>query len=60
MKSIIKNAMNSWLTTIAGAVAGIPEIQAGVQTGDSEKIILGVGLFLVGLFAKDSNRTGVN
>lgn len=53
MKRILENALNSILTTIAGSVAGIAEIKQGVSEGDTTQIIVGVGLLLLGIFAKE-------
>lgn len=53
MKRILENALNSILTTIAGSVAGIAEIKQGVSEGDTTQIIIGVGLLLLGIFAKE-------
>jgi hypothetical protein len=44
---------NSVWTSIAGSIAGITEITIGVKTGDTAKIITGVGLLLLGLFSKE-------
>lgn len=53
MKRILENALNSILTTIAGSIAGIAEIKQGVAEGDTTQIIVGVGLLLLGIFAKE-------
>lgn len=53
MKKIFKNAFSSWLSTLVGSIAGIPQIQEGVQEHNTTKIILGVGLFILGLVAKE-------
>ena len=54
MKKLINNAIHNLWTTIAGSVAGIAEIKQGVSTGDTTQIILGVGILLIGLFAKEN------
>jgi hypothetical protein len=54
MKKLINNALHSLWTTIAGSVAGIAEIKQGIATGNTTQIIVGVGILLVGLFAKEN------
>jgi hypothetical protein len=54
MKKLINNAIHNLWTTIAGSVAGIAEIKQGVSNGDTTQIILGVGILLIGLFAKEN------
>jgi hypothetical protein len=53
MKRILQNALENIVTTIAGSIAGIAEIKEGVVDGDTTKIIIGVGLLLLGIFAKE-------
>ena len=53
MKKILKNALESIFTTIAGSIAGIAEIKQGVAEGDTTQIIVGVGLLILGIFAKE-------
>ena len=54
-------AKNIW-TTIGGFIAGLPMIYApledGMQSGDILKVISGLGVMLLGLFAKQFNVTG--
>ena len=59
--------MKSWKTTLAGLLAGLPvaitalvdAYNAGQFTGKSVlQVILGVGIILIGIFAKDHNVTG--
>jgi hypothetical protein len=54
MKKLINNAVHNLWTSIAGSVAGIAEIKQGVTTGNTTQIIVGVGILLVGLFAKEN------
>ncbi len=51
--------MKNWKTTISGLVAALGQILPtfGVPTEVAQAISV-VGLFFVGLFAKDSNVTG--
>lgn len=53
MKKIITNALQNAFTTIAGSVAGIGTIKEGVVENDYTKIIVGIGLLILGLFAKE-------
>jgi hypothetical protein len=53
MKRNLTNALENIRTTIAGSIAGIAEIKEGVVENDSTKIIVGVGLLLLGIFAKE-------
>lgn len=57
MKNLL-HAIWNWKTTLGGAAAGVPVIIDGIQNGEWKVILLGVGTFLVGLFAKDHNVTG--
>jgi hypothetical protein len=51
-KHILKNL---W-TTIAGAVAGLPTIIAGIKAHDTNTILLGTGVLLTGLLSKDGHK----
>jgi hypothetical protein len=48
--------IKNWLTTIFGAVAGVPQILDGAFSVpvDWAQIALGVGLLLVGLFTSNA------
>jgi hypothetical protein len=52
--------MQSWLenlkTTLFGAVAGLPVIFEGAQSGDWKMVLAGIGMLLVGIFAKDGDK----
>lgn len=52
--------MNEYLqnlkTTIFGAVAGLPVIFDGLEKGDWKIVLAGVGMLLVGVFAKDIKK----
>jgi hypothetical protein len=54
MKKLINNAIHNIWTSIAGSVAGIAEIKEGVVNNNPTQIILGVGVLLIGLFAKEN------
>lgn len=51
---IIKGFLLNWFTTLAGGLAGVPEIIEGVTAHDYMKIMKGVALLLLGLVAKDA------
>jgi hypothetical protein len=53
IQKLLNNAVHHVWTSIAGSIAGITEITIGVKTGDTAKIITGVGLLLLGLFSKE-------
>lgn len=53
MKKFLKN----WLTTLLGSVAGVPIILEGLDTSDWKLVLAGVGAMLVGLFARDANKS---
>jgi|688.fasta_scaffold1855148_2 hypothetical protein len=53
MKKILTNALESVFTTITGSLAGITEIREGVIENNPAKIIVGVGIMLLGIFAKE-------
>jgi len=52
----MKNIFKHILTTVVGAVTGLPIIVNGIQTHDTKTLITGVGVFLIGLFSKDHNK----
>jgi hypothetical protein len=41
-------------TTLFGAVAGLPIIIEGILTKNWEKALEGLGILLIGIFAKDA------
>jgi hypothetical protein len=53
MKKLLTNALQNAITTIAGSVAGIGTIKEGIVEQDATKIIIGIGLFILGIFAKE-------
>ncbi len=50
MKSYLENLK----TTLFGAVAGLPMIFKGLESGDWQAVLAGIGALLVGIFAKDA------
>ena len=55
MKKIFENAIKNVITTLAGSIACVAEIQNGVAEKNTAKIIIGFGLMILGIFAKDSD-----
>ena len=45
-------------TTLFGAVAGLPLIIEGLMSKDYSKALEGLGILLIGIFAKDANANG--
>ena len=54
MKKIFQN----FKTSLFGSVAGLPLVAEGFQEKNYIKVLAGVGMVLVGLFAKDSDVNG--
>lgn len=52
-KKLINNAVHNLWTSISGSIAGIAQITEGVQTNNTSKIITGIGMILLGLFATE-------
>lgn len=52
-QKIINNAVHNLWTSISGSIAGIAQITDGVQNNDTSKIITGIGMILLGLFATE-------
>lgn len=65
MKSVVSNALGSWVTSVAGTVLGVPEMWAALQpvldndpatefvTG---QFVNGLALFLLGILARDGHK----
>lgn len=47
----------NWKTTGSGCIGGLPFLIEGVSNRDWGKALLGLGLLLTGIFAKDSGKT---
>ncbi len=58
MPEFIKRWFVNWATSLLGASAGGVLILEGLSNDDYSKIIQGVLMLLLGLFAKDSDVTG--
>ena len=54
IQKLINNALHNIWTSISGSIAGISEISQGVQNNDTAKIITGIGIVLLGLFATEN------
>ena len=55
LKSTIMKEMSENLkTSLFGAVAGLPMIYEGAMAQDWKLVLAGIGMLLVGIFAKDS------
>ena len=51
--------MKNWKTSVVGAAAALPQVIEGATTKNWSMLITGIATLLLGLFAKDSNVTGV-
>lgn len=52
MKEMLENIK----TSLFGAVAGLPIIYEGAMAQDYKMVLAGIGMLLVGLFAKDAKK----
>jgi hypothetical protein len=50
----MKEYFQNLKTTLFGAVAGLPLIIEGILTKNWEKALEGLGILLIGIFAKDA------
>lgn len=50
----MKGFLDNVKTTLFGAVAGLPVIFDGIEKQDISLILTGLGMLLVGIFAKDA------
>lgn len=57
IKRMIHNAVNSYLTSIAGTIVGLPHIIEGFTTKNWALVVQGIGELLVGLA---SNEKGIH
>lgn len=49
----------NWKTTGAGCIGGLPLIIEGVSNKDWGRALWGLGALLIGIFAKDNDKTGI-
>lgn len=52
MKEMLENVK----TSLFGAVAGLPVIWEGAMANDWKLVLAGIGMLLVGIFAKDADK----
>lgn len=52
---MFKRILRNLKTTLLGSFTGLPVLLDGVATKDSIKVATGLGLFLIGLTAKDAD-----
>lgn len=50
----MKEYLNNLKTTLFGAVAGLPLLIEGLLSKDWSKALEGLGILLIGIFAKDA------
>ena len=67
MRAFLVNAVNSWVTSLAGTVIGLPELWEGMQplmnsTGPADwgLAIRGAGILFVGLMARDWTKNVIS
>ncbi len=48
--------LKNWRTTGAGCVAGLPVLIEGITSKDWGRAAYGLGLLLLGIFAKDAHK----
>lgn len=53
---MFKDALKSIKTTIAGAFAGLPIVMTAIEHKDLKSVVVGLSVFLIGLFSKDHNK----
>jgi hypothetical protein len=46
---LIHNALDSYITTVAGSIVGVPDIIEGFTTKNWTLLIKGIGEFLIGM-----------
>lgn len=52
---MFKKILRNLKTTLLGSFTGLPVLLDGISTKDSVKVATGLGLFLIGLTAKDAD-----
>jgi len=53
---MFRNIFKHILTTIVGSFTGLPVIVSGIQNHDTNTLLSGIGIFLIGLFSKDHDK----
>lgn len=51
--AFFQSVFGSWLTSLLGSIAGIPEMIEGYSNHDGTAFIKGLGMFLLGLAARN-------
>jgi len=67
LKNLFLQAVNSWVTSTAGVIVGLPEIWAGIGpmfadpagSIDWKAVVTGIGILIVGLMARDWTKNVV-
>ena len=52
---MFRDALKNIKTTLAGTFAGLPLVLDAISHKDLKGIVIGVSVFLIGLFSKDHN-----
>lgn len=47
------NQVKNWRTTCAGTLSGLPVLIEGLSTGNWHSTLMGLGMLLTGIFARD-------
>ena len=53
---MFKETLKNIKTTLAGAFAGLPLVMDAIGHKDLKGVMIGVSVFLIGLFSKDHNK----
>lgn len=48
--------MKNWRTTCAGTLSGLPILIEGLSSGNWHQAIMGLGMLLTGIFARDGGN----
>lgn len=56
MKHFFKLCLKSIWTTLIGTITGLPTLVTGIETKDPNSILLGAGMIVTGILAKDANQ----
>lgn len=54
--NLMKEMLENVKTSLFGAVAGLPVIWEGAMANDWKLVLAGIGMLLVGIFAKDAGK----
>lgn len=56
MKHFLKLCFKSIWTSLVGTIAGLPTLVNGIHTHDANSILLGAGMVVTGILAKDAHQ----